>query len=169
MVMACVDVDYRDDQAMAACVLFHAWTDEQPAAQLVERVTGVAPYVPGEFFRRELPCLRAILQRVSQPLDLVIVDGYVWLGDETQPGLGAHLFEALGRQVPVVGVAKTRFRSASLAVGVVRGENATRPLYVTAAGIDVNEAARHVQQMHGPHRLPTLLKLVDSLCRTQPG
>lgn len=39
------------------------------------------------------------------------------------------------------------------------------PLYVTAAGMDATEAARHIAEMHGPHRIPTLLKRIDRLCR----
>jgi deoxyribonuclease V len=166
---ACVDVDYRDGEALVACVLFRDWTDAAAAGQLVQPVTGVADYVPGEFYRRELPCLLAVLCRVADPIDLVVVDGYVWLADETEPGLGAHLYEALQRRVPVVGVAKTRFASARLAVPVVRGESATRPLFVTAVGMDVNEAAEAVRVMHGPHRIPTLLRQVDRLCRTAQG
>jgi deoxyribonuclease V len=164
--MACVDVDYRDSEAAAACVLFRDWTDEHAAGQLVQAISGVAAYVPGEFYRRELPCLLAVLDRVTEPLDLVVVDGYVWLGDQTHPGLGAHLYEALERRVKVVGVAKTRFASARLAVPVVRGESATRPLFVTAAGMAVEEAAEAVRSMYGPHRIPTLLRQVDRLCRT---
>jgi deoxyribonuclease V len=48
---------------------------------------------------------------------------------------------------------------------VVRGTEAKRPLYVTAAGVGVDQAAAWVRSMHGPHRLPTLLKRVDRLCR----
>jgi deoxyribonuclease V len=162
---ACVDVDYRVDDAMAACVLFHDWTDDRCAGQHVERIRGVAEYVPGQFYRRELPCLLAVLGRVAEPLELVVVDGYVWLGEEDAPGLGAHLYEALGRRVGVVGVAKTRFAGARSAVEITRGESATRPLFVTAAGLDVAAAARAVQSMHGPYRVPTLLRQVDRLCR----
>jgi deoxyribonuclease V len=165
MVMACVDVDYRTDEAVAACVLFRDWPDEAAAGQLVERVVGIEPYVPGEFYKRELPCLLAVLNRVEDPLDLVVIDGYVWLGDEARPGLGARLYEALGRRVPVIGVAKTRFRSATRSVELRRGEHATRPLFVTAAGLDVNEAAERVRRMHGAFRVPTLLRQVDALCR----
>jgi deoxyribonuclease V len=163
--MACVDVDYRGNDAVAACVLFRDWTDAVSADRLVEKIQGVAEYTPGQFYRRELPCLLAVLNRVTEPLDLVVVDGYVWLADESHPGLGAHLYEALGRRVPVVGVAKTRFASARLAVAVVRGENASRPLYVTATGISVDAAARHVESMYGAYRIPTLLREVDRLCR----
>jgi deoxyribonuclease V len=163
--LACVDVDYRGDDAVAACVLFRAWTDETPAAELVEPISGVEPYAPGEFYRRELPCLRAVLNRLPEVPEVVVIDGYVWLSGEERPGLGAHLYEALSRQVPVVGVAKTRFHSARLAVPVVRGTGSTSPLFVTAAGLDAAAAAAHVQAMHGTYRIPTLLRLVDRLCR----
>jgi deoxyribonuclease V len=162
--IACVDVDYRNDEAVAACVLLRAWGDEHAADEKVERLTRVEPYQPGQFYRRELPCLLAVLGRVAEPLEAVVVDGYVWLGDEHCPGLGAHLYEALARAVPVVGVAKSCFRSAALARAVLRGSS-RRPLYVTAAGLDAAEAARLVQGMHGPHRIPTILKRVDQLCR----
>jgi deoxyribonuclease V len=165
MVKACVDVDYRGDDAVAACVLFRDWQDDRPAGQVVRPLQGIEPYVPGEFYRRELPCLLAVLAEVGEPLDLVVIDGYVWLADEGRPGLGARLHEALGRRVPVVGVAKTRFAGARLAVPVVRGAGVKRPLFVTAAGMDVNEAARCVAGMHGAYRLPTLLRLADALCR----
>jgi deoxyinosine 3'endonuclease (endonuclease V) len=77
-----------------------------------------------------------------------------------RPGLGAYLSSAIG--VPVIGVAKTQFVSAN-AIRVVRAS--TRPLYVTGVGIDPAEAASHIASMHGPYRLPTLLKLVDSRAR----
>jgi deoxyribonuclease V len=40
---------------------------------------------------------------------------------------------------------------------------------VTAVGIDLAEAARRLGEMHGPYRIPTLLKRVDRLCREGPG
>jgi deoxyribonuclease V len=166
-VKACVDVDYRGDDARAACVLFRDWADGVAAEELVATVQGVAPYVPGQFARRELPCLLAVLGRVAPPLELVVVDGYVWLGELARPGMGAQLYEALGRQVPVIGVAKSPFAGAGFAVPVVRGVNGTSPLYVTAVGLEAAEAARHVLAMHGPYRLPTLLKRADALCRAR--
>jgi deoxyribonuclease V len=166
--IACLDVDYRDDHAMAACLLAPGWDAAAATEQLVERVTDVSPYVPGRFFERELPCLQAVLARVRDPLTAVIVDGYVWLDEAGRPGLGAHLWEALGRAAPVVGVAKTTFRGSGFAQPVHRGR-ARRPLWVTAAGIDVRDAAARVGSMHGPHRLPTLLAEVDRLCRRGRG
>jgi deoxyribonuclease V len=161
--LACVDVDYRAGGAVAACVLFRAWGDAGSAGEHVERIARVEPYQPGQFYRRELPCLLRVLGRVAGPLEAVVVDGYVWLRDESTPGLGAHLYEALGRTVPVIGVAKTRFARAG-AEEVLRGDS-RRPLYVSAAGLDRQTAARHVQAMHGRFRIPTLFRRVDQLCR----
>ena len=81
-------------------------------------------------------------------------------------GLGAHLHASLG--VPVVGVAKTRFASATDALAVCRGGSRS-PLYVSAAGMAAPEAAALVAAMHGPYRVPTLLKAVDALARTSPA
>jgi deoxyribonuclease V len=163
--IACVDVDYRPEEALAAAVLFDAWTDTAGWAERTEPIRPVAPYQPGQFFRRELPCLLAVLGKAPSPPDVVVIDGYVWLADESRPGLGAHLFEALGRTVPVIGVAKTAFQGATAARPVWRGVS-RRPLYVSAAGMDVEGAARCIQAMHGAYRIPTLLRRVDQLCRT---
>jgi deoxyribonuclease V len=162
--IACVDVDYRDTEAVAACILFRSWADDSGAAELVEHIGRVEPYQPGQFYRRELPCLLAVLAKASVPLEAVVVDGYVWLGGEDAPGLGAHLYAALAGTVPVIGVAKTHFAGVRAARPVLRG-GSRRPLYVTAAGIEAEEAARQITRMHGSFRIPTLLKRVDQLCR----
>jgi deoxyribonuclease V len=162
--IACVDVDYRDAGAVAACVAMGDWADAESQIDLVARIEHVEEYVPGQFFRRELPCLKNVLASLPAPPHVIVVDGYVWLADESMPGLGAHLFDALGRTVAVVGVAKTQFRGATAARPVLRGTS-RRPLYVTSAGMPIVEACQHIQAMHGPFRIPTLLKKVDQLCR----
>ena len=161
---ACVDVHYLDSVAAAACVLFEDWSDANAAAEYTTLVTDVAAYESGHFFRRELPCILAVLQQVLMPLEVIIVDGYVWLG-ENERGLGAHLFEALDQKVPVIGVAKKRFLRATTAREVIRGDSHV-PLFITAAGIDPDVAADRIRSMHGPFRIPTLLKRVDQLCRS---
>ena len=161
--MACLDVDYREAAAYAAGLAFHDWSDAAPATEKVIPVVGVHPYQPGQFFRRELPCLLAVLGELP-PVAVVIVDGYVWLDGVSVAGLGAHLHQALAGKVAVIGVAKTRFAGAGAAVEVVRGRS-TRPLFITAVGMDAPMAAEHVRSMDGPNRIPTLLKRVDSLCR----
>jgi deoxyribonuclease V len=131
----------------------------------------LAPYRPGEFYLRELPPILTALSRSAWTLEIIVVDGYVWLGP-ARPGLGARLYAALGRKTPVVGVAKTpwrvgpasRERRPDRAVAVKRGASA-KPLYVTAVGVDVLAAAALVESMHGKHRIPTLLRTVDRLTR----
>lgn len=159
----CLDVDYRADHAVAAGLLFAEWGDATPAQELVARIDQIEPYVPGQFYRRELPCLLAVLSKSPTPVDLIVVDGYVWLDAHEKPGLGAHLYTALENKIPVVGVAKKPFHSA--AAQEVRRTGSDKPLYVTAVGITIAEAAAAVAQMHGDHRIPTLLKRVDQLCR----
>lgn len=164
--IAAVDVDYRDPSAVAALVLFSDWTDPAPARELTATVSAVKPYQPGMFFEREMPCIEAALRAAGVTPDALVVDGYAWLAPG-RPGLGAHVHQALGGAVPVVGVAKTPFASAAGAVPVLRGQS-RRPLWVSAAGIDVNAAAAAVRSMHGPYRVPTLLQRVDRLCRDAP-
>lgn len=162
--LAALDVQYTDPTARVGCVLFASWTDAAPASEHAVPIASVAPYEPGEFRKRELPCLLAALAALPAAPALVVVDGYVWLGPG-RAGLGAHLFDALGAKTPVVGVAKTRFQGAA-AEEVVRGQSA-KPLFVTAAGIDPAIAAAHVASMHGPHRIPTLLARADALARSR--
>ncbi|MGC4113457.1 MAG: endonuclease V [Myxococcales bacterium] len=164
--IAILDVHYPETGARAACVVLEDWG---AAAALEERVVtleAVEPYVPGQFFRRELPCLQAVLSAVKASVSLVVVDGYVWLDRSGRPGLGAHLYDELGKKTPVVGVAKTSFGEpgTSAAVEVLRGVS-KNPLFVTAAGTDAEEIARRVQTMAGPSRIPWALGRVDALSR----
>ncbi len=173
MPIAFLDVQYTDPSAAAAAVVLAEWTDAVALEERVVRVPQVAPYVPGAFFERELPCLLAVLGQVQAPLQAVVVDGYVWL-DATRPGLGAHLaahFRERGTPCPVVGVAKTRFGppaapspSPHAAVEVLRGTS-RRPLFVTADGLAATQAAQRVAAMHGADRIPWALSRVDRLCR----
>jgi len=158
-----LDVDYRDSVAVAAGVWFRGWSVGIAEFATVATFNNVAEYQPGEFYRRELPCLLGVLARGPQP-DLIVIDGYVWLG-EGRPGLGAHLHEALDGKTPIIGVAKTRFYSATDAIPVCRAESRS-PLYVSAVGVSSAEAAEWVRSMNGEFRLPTLLKQVDRLART---
>ena len=163
----CLDVDYRDAGAVAACLLFEDWPDPVEAQVRAARVSSVSPYVPGRFFERELPCLLQVLKEVTVPLETIVIDGFVWVGSQNEPGLGAHLYEALPDPVPVIGVAKNRFRGACRVKAIYRGES-RKPLFVSAVGLDLSAAAECIRQMHGHSRIPTLLKKVDRFCREMP-
>jgi deoxyribonuclease V len=162
--IACLDAAYAEAAASAACALFPAWEAAVPAQVLTWRQGTAAAYEAGAFYKRELPLLLAVLGQAEHPPATVVIDGYVWLDGERRPGLGAFLHEALGRRMPVVGVAKSSFGDASWCVPVVRG-GSRRPLFVSAVGMAAEEAAEGIRAMHGRHRIPTLLQLVDREAR----
>lgn len=163
-VLVCLDVGYEGTGALAAAVAVDAPDAPHPSASASVRLARVAPYRAGRFFERELPCLMAVLRRLGgRRPDCVLVDGYAWLATG-RPGLGAHLFEALARTIPVVGVAKSRFAGNDAAIEILRGQS-RRPLFVTACGMDRARAAALVRGMRGASRIPMALKWVDALSR----
>lgn len=162
--LACADVCYRDGRALAACLVFAHWKAAEPLRIVRASLDGAAEYEPGHFYKRELPALLAVLGELPVQPETAIIDGYVWLGNGEEAGLGAHFFKALEHRTAIVGVAKTRFHNDRCSIPVRRGASA-HPLYVTAAGIAPNAAANAIKDMHGPNRLPTLLKLADRACR----
>lgn len=163
-VIACIDVGYENESALAACVVISDWQAAESAAEYVERIDQIQDYEPGEFYRRELPCIQAVLNRLPQPPTCVVIDGYVWLDEHQRPGLGAYLHDLLHNEVPVIGVAKSAFRGSHHAATVRRGES-ERALFVTSMGISITDAVANIKSMHGPFRIPTILKRVDQLSR----
>ena len=157
-----VDVQYRDDGTATAAAV--TYTDQRFSVltdcHIVE-MRDVAAYVPGSFFQRELPAIRAVLAAAGVP-DLLIVDGYVDLDPDGRPGLGAHVHDAFA--IPIIGVAKNPFRAATHAVAIRRGD-AIKPLYVTSIGIERALAADMVTNMAGKYRMPDALRKVDALAR----
>jgi deoxyribonuclease V len=93
-------------------------------------------------------------------MTLQVIGGYADLDPDGRPGLGAR--DEFG--VPVIGVAKSAFRTATHAIAVLRGTSA-RPLYVTAAGMPRTDAACLVRNMAGHHRIPDALRRADTLAR----
>lgn len=164
-VLLATDTHYDSTHAATAGVLFDDWTAGDPVRELVcTSALRRAEYKPGSLYLRELPGILELLDTLDTPPDAIVIDAYVWLDGAGTPGLGAQLYETLERQTPIIGVAKTAFAGSSHAVAITRGDS-RRPLYVTAAGVDADRAGQWIAGMHGPHRIPTLLKRADRLCR----
>ena len=168
-----IDVQYEDDSAVAAGVLFSSWMDEAcdgksspPENRTVTKtVTGIAPYEPGNFYKRELPCILKLLDEVNlDEVTAIVIDGYVSLGKAQKPGLGMHLYEAINKAIPVIGVAKNRFADTPADCEIFRGSSQS-PLFVTSVKMPLAVAKANIEGMHGENRIPTLLKKVDQLCR----
>lgn len=160
-----VDVHYRPDESASTALCVYS---DATCTNVVQDVrtfrSHVAPYVPGEFFRRELPCVEdAVL--ASPPLSLLIIDGYATLDAAGRSGLGVHLHQRLG--LPIIGIAKTRYQSATHAIEVARGLG-TKPVYVTSCGgLGLHAAAAIVTTMAGSFRLPDAARRADRLARAQ--
>ena len=157
-----IDVLYHEDEARVGAVGFADWKSDEIVEQHAFKLPIADEYIPGQFYKRELPCILDALNRFEHAYDTVIVDGYVWLGD--RKGLGAHLYEKLDEKIEVIGVAKNPF-SESTAAEILRGQS-ERPIFVTAAGIDQSAAADLIREMHGKYRMPTILKEVDRISRS---
>ncbi|MCG8335559.1 MAG: endonuclease V [Proteobacteria bacterium] len=158
------DVYYEGSNAVAAGLLFKDWNKDRVERELIKNIQNVAAYEPGAFYKRELPCILSLLNEIENNLDMIVIDGCVTLGEDKKGGLGMHLYNAINREVPVIGVAKSEFTGTPPECRIFRGKS-RNPLYVTSVGIPLERAKNHILSMHGENRLPTLLKQVDRLCR----
>ena len=119
-------------------------------------------YIPGEFYKRELPSLLKVIEQVDLgTLDFIIIDGYVFLDDLGKKGLGAHLFDTLEGKVPIIGVAKSKFYdNTKNVIEVLRGKS-QKPLYISSIGVDIEIAAQYIKDLAGEFRIPDILKKLD--------
>ncbi|WP_459477885.1 endonuclease V [Clostridium saccharoperbutylacetonicum] len=163
VIAACFDVYYYENYAKASCVVFEKDKEEHILAEYNVLVHEINEYIPGQFYKRELPCVLKLLKEVKEKIDFIIVDSFVWINDNHK-GLGGYLYEALEYKIPVIGVAKTFFKDSTNYLEVYRGES-NKPLYITAVGLDLNYAAQFVKELKGEYRMPQVLKQVDRLSR----
>jgi len=161
MILA-LDVHYRNDHAKAVSVAFKDWQDAPPQEIKEVLIEEVADYIPGQFYKRELPCLLKVLaQTPREQVDLIIIDGYVFLDDAGRPGLGYYLYEALDKKIPIVGVAKRAFKNNKKHVREILRGKSKNPLFITSVGIELEVAAEFIQEMPGKYRMPDMLRLLD--------
>lgn len=158
-----VDVSYANDRARVGLVLSPKghFRDELELVSVDANYT--SEYIPGDFAQRELDPLLTALDHISLRPRVVFVDAFVTLDPVGRPGLGAHLHTA--GYPSVVGVAKNPFRTAVHAIRIKRGRTATRPLWITSAGVEALDAAAFVTGMPGQYRLPDAMRLADGLSR----
>lgn len=163
MILA-TDVQYLDRKGIVAGVLFEDWNSSAPAGEYVSEVDIDAAYIPGQFYKRELPCILALLREHALSANIIIIDGYVFLDENERPGLGKYLYDALDGNAVIVGVAKNVFSGIGGEHMVFRGRSKI-PVYITVIGDSLESAKKNVLSMYGEHRIPSLLKKADRLCR----
>ncbi|NBW37304.1 MAG: endonuclease V [Cytophagia bacterium] len=160
------DTYYFDNKAKTVCIAFNDWSGTSTDKVYTEITEGVEAYQPGEFYKRELPCILSLLKKMdTDQVEAIVIDGYVYLDDNGQLGLGGHLYHRLHSKIPIIGVAKTNFKTIDKHKEIIVRGKSVRPLYITAVGIDIILAAKFIQQMAGEHRIPSLLKKLDTLTR----
>ncbi len=165
MILA-VDAHYEGEKGVIAGLVFTNWQSCEPEQEIRTQVSNVAKYEPGKFYKRELPGILALLKQINPMPEYIVIDGYVYLGQDEKPGLGKHLYEALDGNVVIVGVAKSRYEGTSEKAEIIRG-NSRRPLYITSVGIGQAQAKEYIKEMCGEGRLPILLKRVDRLSKSK--
>jgi deoxyribonuclease V len=160
------DTYYFDGKAKTVCLEFEQWNEDKNFKIHTENIDNVEEYIPGEFYKRELPCIISLLNKIDLTnIEAIIVDGFVYLDDEKKYGLGGRLYEKLNNKIPIIGVAKTNFAAIEkLKLALVRGDS-KKPLYITSIGIDLDDAFEKVSSMAGEFRFPTLLKELDRLTK----
>lgn len=163
MILA-VDVQYRDSTAMVAGVVFNSWLDSEPEIYYKSTVKDILEYSSGAFYKREMPCILALLDEHKLVPNTIVIDGHVYLNDSKKPGLGKYLYEHFEGAINVIGVAKRGFLGLGDEHKVFRGTS-QKPLYITSIGIDLLKVKMDIINMHGKYRIPTILKLADSICR----
>lgn len=157
-----IDVHYRAHITKAVALTYDTWEASQPTAIYIAWIAEVAPYTPGQFYKRELPCILKVLEQIDLSIiDTLLIDGYVVLNDTKKPGLGKYVHDHFQQTIPVIGVAKTTFKNNQRHVKAILRGKSKQPLFITSAGIPLEEAAIHIINMDGPYRIPTLLKLLD--------
>lgn len=161
------DTYYYEDKAKTVCIQFDEWTSASQSNFYIETLEGVEEYVAGQFYKRELPCILSLLRQIDlSDVSVIVVDGYVYLDDDKKFGLGGHLYNALSETIPVIGVAKSDFKQLTSFKKVLYRGKSTKPLYITSIGIDDRVAIDAINSMFGTHRLPTLLKILDTATKT---
>lgn len=158
-----VDVQYFKNTAFVAGVLFEKWDSIVSIGEYISIVSIVEDYEPGNFYKRELPCIMKILEEHKINPSTIVVDGYVFLDGKQKPGLGKRLYDSLSEKIEVIGVAKTAFSGISNEYELFRGKS-KKPLYITTTG-RLEIAKDNIAKMYGNNRVPVLLKRADQLCR----
>jgi deoxyribonuclease V len=160
------DSYYFGNKAKTVCIVFHNWTDRECYQIHSETIESNEEYKPGEFYKRELPCILSLLDKIKiEKVESIIIDGFVYLDDNGRLGLGGHLYRQLESKISIIGVAKSNFATLEKNKRHVLRGKSLRPLYITSIGMDLDEATKLVESMSGPNRIPTLLKRLDTLTK----
>lgn len=170
MILA-IDVKYYDDHYKTCGVLFENFNSKEPTKILSLKVNKRPnDYIPGEFYKRERPCIVEFMKYYNLNPEYIIVDGFVNLYDNEDKhhyGLGSWVYSQLTNlgweTIKLIGVAKSNFcKTNEHAENVYRGKS-KNPLYVQWTGWSTgkDEVHNYIKNMYGSYRIPEMLKIMD--------
>ena len=174
--VAGVDCAFDGEEALAVAVVWDREAGEVVDRAAVRRPVG-GPYVPGFLSFREGPAVHAALDGLTREHGLILFDGQ-GLAHPRRCGLATHV--GVERDVPSVGVAKSRLIGTHAEVGPETGDAAdlmdrgervgvvlrtrvkTRPLFVSVGHrCDLASAVGAVLACRTRYRLPEPTRLAD--------
>lgn len=162
MILA-IDVQYKDSIGYVAGVMFSDWCDKSSLLEVTSILEDVSDYIPGQFYKRELPCILKLITEHNLMPEIIIIDGYVYLDEHEKSGIGKYLYDHFDKKIKIIGVAKNKYKGISDNFGILRGDS-LKPLYVTST-INNELAKSNIKNMFGEFRQPLLIKRADQLCR----
>lgn len=176
MILA-LDSYYKNNICNTSLVVFVRPGSEIPYYTDTIYTEVTSEYIPGEFYKRELPGIIQIIEKLRSEhpeiwnrIVIIIIDSFITLKsvDKIWGGLGYHLQEYL-KSVGITnriiyGVAKSNFgNSDEISKLIYRGKS-KKPLYIQSTYKN-HTAVGVIHNMHGENRIPAMLKLVDKLSR----
>lgn len=165
-----IDAKYNDDGSWkAAGAMFTSWKDNNPKYYVLtsnDVEIEINEYIPGQFYKRELPVIKAFIDYHQITPDVLIVDGYIFLKHENgnvSLGLGGHVAKVFVSFKDIIGVAKSKFcRNDEISELIYRGKS-KNPLYVQS--LNFKKYKTDIESMNGEYRIPEIFKQVDYLTK----
>lgn len=165
---------YGKNDCYTVGIIFNDFKSSEAEKEFSTHIRKFAKYIPGSFWKRELPGILSIIRKVNMDeIGTILIDGYCWLNDNNsqtpRKGIGEVLYETIRTRFPdihVIGIAKSLFGvySSDIYTRVMRGKS-IRPLYVTIAGnnnvAERKKTASKLIHMKGRCRIPDLLGFLD--------
>ena len=99
-----LEVHHDGEGALAAAVAFDDWDAPEATRTYTSRIAQLPKAVRGELDLRDLPCFLQLLQTHALKPELIVINGLVHVDALEAPGLGRHLYHALGGLTAIVGV-----------------------------------------------------------------
>lgn len=94
-----IDGYYKEKECLGKIsgIIFKNWEDSEPIDKISIIINNFDSYIPGEFYKRELPGIVKLLENIDlDKFDTIILDSHVWLWNDEEsfekpkPGLGAQ-------------------------------------------------------------------------------